>query len=117
MANINETKQFLECAAGNYSDICAKYYSDFLKNDHCELCISGFRLEKGNCVKCPDNCQTCYKNNQNEIKCTTCDGTYMPFKGECVLPSTKNCDKFSSTYQSYFRASIARALSAGKVLK
>ncbi len=33
MANINETKQFLECAAGNYSDICAKYYSDFLKNE------------------------------------------------------------------------------------
>ena len=33
MAKKNETQIFLECAAGNYSDICAKYYFDFLKNE------------------------------------------------------------------------------------
>lgn len=33
MVKKNETQKFLECVAGNYSDICAKYYFDFLKNE------------------------------------------------------------------------------------
>lgn len=75
--------------------------SGYLKDDHCELCVDGYTLKYGNCVKCPTSCNTCYftdYNLESPDKCTTCVSGYMPKNGQCVTPGSYYCDKYSTTY-------------------
>ena len=73
----------------------------YLKEDHCELCNTGYTLKYGDCVKCPSTCATCYFTDYTKSspdKCTTCVAGLMPKNGACVDPSSHYCDKFSTTY-------------------
>ena len=92
-----------KCLDGFYKDennLCKKC------NDDCEKCInnpntcyeckSGFYLEELNCKKCTNNCGTCKKEENNNIKCLTCnqDSEYKYFfEDNCYIicpPNTTN---------------------------
>ncbi|ELP86333.1 hypothetical protein EIN_296330 [Entamoeba invadens IP1] len=68
------------------------------KGDHCELCKTGYRLQGGNCEKCNDNCDVCYKKDDGKSYCSVCSDTYVWVKGECKSATEIHCKKGSTTY-------------------
>jgi len=87
---------------GNGVDSCVPIkncVSEYLKEDHCELCESGYRLESGGCTKCPPNCSVCYYDEENKKEmCTTCDDGYVIRKGTCHEQKELHCSSGHPTY-------------------
>lgn len=65
--------------------------------------------EEAECIICPQNCEVCYVNSQNNIICSFCDtGYYLGIDGECkscidncascIGPSLKECEKLKEGY-------------------
>ncbi|EMS14046.1 tyrosine kinase, putative, partial [Entamoeba histolytica HM-3:IMSS] len=71
---------------------------DYLKEDHCELCEDGYRIEKGDCVACEDeNCKTCYQENNLSV-CTICNENFTIHKGKCYNKTDIHCAEGTPTY-------------------
>ncbi|ELP88911.1 tyrosine kinase, putative, partial [Entamoeba invadens IP1] len=69
-----------------------------LKEDHCELCETGYRLEAGNCVPCDNNCDVCYKNSEGKNYCSICSDGFVMNNGQCVEKGELHCKEGSTTY-------------------
>ena len=89
-------------ATANTADKCTQITNCKTKyQDHCEVCNDGYTLQKGKCVACPENCNTCYLtdiNSASSAKCTTCKTNYMPKDGACISETENNCAVGSPTY-------------------
>ncbi|ELP85751.1 hypothetical protein EIN_281120 [Entamoeba invadens IP1] len=69
-----------------------------LKSDHCELCLPGFRLEKGNCAPCDEGCDVCYLDDTGNNFCSICSEDKTMDDGKCKDNSELNCKEGSKTY-------------------
>ena len=54
----------------------------------CTGCNSGYTLNNGTCVKCPENCFSCRVpiGSTSASTCDTCNNGYILKNGQCVLP-------------------------------
>ena len=74
------------CKNGNNCDDCL---SGFILNKdgscHVENCQKGYYIAKTECLKCKSPCDDCFKNNENEIKCSKClSAEYFLRNGDCI---------------------------------
>lgn len=55
----------------------------------CQQCLKGYILDGDKCIKCGDNCQTCYPNILNA--CKTCEIGFLLVNGACERCNSDQC--------------------------
>lgn len=86
-----------ECFDGWFGDICNMRCSSgcakCLGNGICTLCVNGYFIQNGQCVKCLDPCLTC----SSDTVCLTCNDGYYLSEGSCLNcnPECKLCSSIS----------------------
>ncbi|KAL4465990.1 hypothetical protein ABPG74_004227 [Tetrahymena malaccensis] len=75
-----------ECLQINNCTKCLQNYknnSDKSQPQICDLCIDGYFMQNGVCLKCSPQCQTCLNSS---TECQTCPlGKFLDFQNSCIV--------------------------------
>lgn len=95
-------KQICEEHNACYNGICNNCV-----DNKCTECRDGYRLQNGECVRCPENCKECDENG-----CTKCHASYYLFPEGCRSCNDELCESCGNQY--CYQCKSGLLLSSGK---